>query len=196
MRIIRLLGTIALWLGALLGVAAGGVWIAGQLGYVQPMVVISGSMEPGIMTGDLLISRYTPTTAIGVGDVVSVPSERTGQLVTHRVTSIEQLDDDRAEQRSIDLAAGPRWELRMKGDANADGDLEPYFPGDEVLTPWIQIPQGGKVVSKVMEPAVAMPILLALIALLGLSLLDEEPRKRVRRVIDRVRPRSTSRRTR
>jgi hypothetical protein len=55
-----------------------------------------------------------------------------------------------------------------------------------VLTPWIQIPQGGKVVSKVMEPAVAMPILLALIALLGLSLLDEPPRKVVRRVIDRV----------
>jgi hypothetical protein len=40
-----------------------------------------------------------------------------------------------------------------------------------------------------MEPSVAMPILLALVALLGLSLLDEPPRTAVRRVIDRVRQR-------
>jgi signal peptidase len=188
MRIIRILGSVALWIGALLGVAAGGVWVAGQLGYIQPMVVISGSMEPGIMTGDLLIGRFTPTADIDVGDVVSVPSELTGKLVTHRVTSIAPLDADRAEQLSVDLSGGPRWELRMKGDANADGDLEPYFPRDQVLTPLAQIPQGGKVVSKVMEPAVAMPILLALLALLGLSLLDEPQRKVARRVINRVRP--------
>jgi hypothetical protein len=113
----------------------------------------------------------------------------TGKLVTHRITSIEQLDAARAESFRVDLSDGPRWELRMKGDANADGDLEPYFPGEQVLTPWVQIPHGGKVVSKVMEPAVAMPILLALLALLGLSLLDEEPRKVVRRVVNRARQR-------
>lgn len=31
--------------------------------------------------------------------------------------------------------------------------------------------------SKLLEPAVAMPVLLALVALLGVSLLDEEPRR-------------------
>ena len=36
---------------------------------------------------------------------------------------------------------------------------------------------GGTVVSKLMEPAVALPILLSLVALLGMSLLDEEPRR-------------------
>ena len=57
MRILRILGSIALWIGALLGVAAGTLWIAAQLGYATPMIVISGSMEPEIMTGDLLIGR-------------------------------------------------------------------------------------------------------------------------------------------
>jgi hypothetical protein len=88
----------------------------------------------------------------------------------------------------VDIQAdGTMWEIRMQGDANDDEDQEPYVVGDRVLTPWVQIPMGGKVVSKLMEPSVALPVLLALVALLGLSLLDEQPRKVVRRVIRRVR---------
>lgn len=172
MRTVRILGTVALWVGALLGIAAGGVWVAGKLGHVQPMVVISGSMEPGIVTGDLLIDRAMPSAEVAIGDVLSLPSSHTGKLVTHRVTAI--------------TPTGDGWEIRMKGDANAEPDLETYVVGDTVWTPWVRIPQGGKVVSKVMEPAVAMPILLSLIALLGLSLLDEPQRKVVRRAINRV----------
>jgi signal peptidase I len=175
MRLIRFLGNLALWLCALLGVVAGGVWVAGQFGLVQPLIVISGSMQPEIQTGDLLIDRWIPTAEVEVGDVLTLPSEMTGNLVTHRVVAVRVADDG--------------WTIRMKGDDNADEDLETYVVGDEVLTPWVQIPQGGTVVSKVMEPTVAMPILLALVALLGLSLLDEEPRRVVRRVIARVRQR-------
>ena len=65
----------------------------------------------------------------------------------------------------------------MKGDANDKPDLENYVVGDSVLTPAVRIPMGGTVVSKLMEPAVALPILLSLVALLGMSLLDEEPRR-------------------
>ena len=176
MRIIRLLGNIALCLGALLGFVAGAVWGAGQLGLVQPMIVISGSMEPEIMTGDLLIDRPIPTDTVEAGDILSLQSELTGKLVTHRVMSVER--------------QGNGWEIRMHGDANADPDLEPYIVGDEVLTPWVQIPRAGRVVSKLMEPAVALPFLGALVALLGVSLLDEEPRRVIRRTIDRVSRRS------
>lgn len=172
MHIIRLLGNIALWMGALLGVVAGAVWGAGQLGLVQPLIVISGSMEPEIMTGDLLIDRPIPTESVEVGDVLSLPSELTGKLVTHRVESIERTGDS--------------WEIRMHGDANDEPDLEPYIVGDEVLTPLVKIPMGGKVVSKLMEPAVALPILVSLVALLGVSLLDEEPRRVIRRTVERV----------
>lgn len=173
MRIIRFLGNIALMCGALLGLVAGVVWGAGQLGLIQPLIVISGSMEPGIMTGDLIIDRWVPTQEVEVGDVLSLHSELTGKLVTHRVIEVTPRVDT--------------WEIRMKGDNNDETDLEPYIVGDEVLTPFIQVPKGGTVVSKAMDPSVAMPVLLALIALLGVSLLDEQPRKAVRRVIRRVR---------
>lgn len=175
MRIIRFLGNVTLWIGALIGVVAGGVWMAEQLGYLQPLIVISGSMQPGIRTGDLLIDRWVPTDQVEVGDVLSLHSKMTGNLVTHRVVDVEP--------------EGDQWTIRMKGDDNADEDLETYLVDDRVLTPMIQIPAGGKVVSKLMEPTVAMPVLLALVALLGISLLDEEPRKVVRRAIQRVRQR-------
>jgi signal peptidase len=161
MRIIRFLGSIALWIAAALGVVAGGVWIAGQLGWVQPLIVISGSMEPGIGTGDLLISRTTPTGDLEVGDVVTVHSALTRKLVTHRITEITPTGD-------------ATWDVKMKGDANDDEDIEVYAVGDTVWTPMVRIPQGGDVVSKLMDPAVALPILLALFALLGLSLLDDD----------------------
>ncbi|MGB0112189.1 MAG: signal peptidase I [Ilumatobacteraceae bacterium] len=173
MRIIRFLGNIALVVGALLGVIAGAVWGAGQLGVVQPLIVISGSMEPGIMTGDLIIDRWVPTDEVAVGDVLSLDSELTGKLVTHRVIET--------------TPQGDTWEIRMQGDNNDEADLEPYIVGDKVLTPFIRIPKGGTVVSKIMDPAVAMPVLLALVALLGVSLLDEQPRTAMRRVVRRVR---------
>jgi signal peptidase len=167
-RIIRFLGNVALWLGALLGVAAGGVWVADQLGWVQPLIVISGSMEPNIGTGDLLISRNLATTDVEVGDIVSLHSEMTDKLVTHRVTEVAPNDDG-------------TWTISMKGDANDEPDLETYVVGESVLTPALQIPQAGKVVSKLMEPAVALPILLSLVALLGISLLDEPARAKAGR---------------
>jgi signal peptidase I len=171
-RLIRLLGNIALWLSALLGLMAGGVWTATQAGLVQPLIVISGSMQPEIRTGDLLIGRSMPTSDIEVGDVVSVQSAMTGTLVTHRVVAIS--------------AGADGWTVRMKGDDNQDEDLETYVVDDQVLTPWVRVPSGGKVVSKLMEPAVAVPVLVSLLALLGVSLLDGEPRRAIRRTMDRV----------
>ncbi len=168
MRIIRFLGNVALWLGAVLGVVAGGVWVAGQFGVLHPLIVISGSMEPGIGTGDLLVSRNLATADVELGDVVTLHSEMTDKLVTHRVIGISPNPDG-------------TWEIMMKGDANDEPDLEVYTVGDSVLTPAVQIPGGGKVVSKMMEPAVALPVLLSLVALLGLSLLDEPKRVVVRR---------------
>ena len=173
MRIIRIIGNVALWTGAVLGVIAGGVWVAGQLGWVQPLIVISGSMEPSIDTGDLIIGRNLASGDVQVGDVVSLHSEMTDKLVTHRVTEISPNPDG-------------TWQIEMKGDANDEPDLESYTVGDSVLTPMARVPMGGKVVSKLMEPAVALPVLVALVALLGVSLLDEEPRRVIRRTIDRV----------
>ncbi len=179
MRIIRLLGNLSLWIGAILGVAAGGVWGANQLGLVQPLIVISGSMEPNISTGDLLIARPIPVDTVEVGDVLTLDSELTGKLVTHRVTDVTAYDDG-------------TWQIEMQGDANDEPDLESYIVDDEVLTPMVYVPGAGKVVAKVMEPAVTIPVLVALVALLGISLLDDGPRQRIRRKLDSVTGRSAT----
>ncbi len=159
MRFIRLLGNIALWLGALLGVAAGSLYLADTFGWAQPLIVISGSMEPGIRTGDLLIATKANTAGLAAGDVVSLPSDLTQKLVTHRITEIEPADEG-------------GWKIYMKGDANEFEDIAPYLVGEQVWKPAVQIPHVGFVVSKLMQPAVAMPIVIALGALLGMSLLD------------------------
>ena len=166
MKVIRLIGNIALWIGALLGVAAGAVFIANKMEIINPLIVISGSMEPGIQTGDLLIDTKVRTADLEIGDVVSLPSDLTHKLVSHRIVQIERADDG---------PAGTGWKIYMKGDANKFEDIAPYYVGDEVWTPTVQLPHMGFVVSKMMNPGFSLPIVLALVALLGFSLLSEEP---------------------
>jgi len=161
MRALRLLGTTALWLVAALGLGSVLVWGATQLGWVKPLVVVSGSMEPHIMTGDLLVTVPRPTSELRPGDVASLPSALTGDLVTHRVVAVEPADDG--------------WAVRMKGDANATQDGTTYLVGDTVWQPRWQVAGGGLALVTLTRPAVAVPLGVALVALLGLSLLPSRP---------------------
>ncbi len=167
MKIVHLIGNVALWIGALLGVVAGGLFVANKLDVVNPLIVISGSMEPGIHTGDMLIDVKVDTAGLEVGDVVSLPSDLTHKLVSHRITHIEP---------SSDGPDGTSWKIYMQGDANEFEDIAPYYVGDSVWSPKMRLPGMGFVVSKMMNPAFSLPIVLALGALLGISLLAE-PRR-------------------
>ncbi len=160
-RFLRTLGGVALWIGAGLGVLAGLVWLATAAGLIQPLIVISGSMEPTIDTGDLLIATKADTAELEVGDVVSLHSDLTHRLVTHRIVSITPLDGD-------------RWEIEMKGDANPSGDVAPYVVGDQVWKPGPQLPGVGYTVSTLMQRGFVVPAMIALGALLGLSLLKDD----------------------
>src|SRR5690554_4930021 len=88
MRILRAVGNDVLTVVALLGVLSILVWGATAAGFVQPLIVISGSMEPEIMTGDLLVATPVPVEDLAVGDVVSLGSEVTGDIITHRIIEI------------------------------------------------------------------------------------------------------------
>lgn len=164
MKIIRLVGNIALWIAALLGVAAGSLFLANKFEIVNPLIVISGSMEPGIHTGDMLIDKQVATAGLEVGDVVSLPSDLTHKLVTHRITQIERSDEG---------PAGTTWKIHLQGDANEFEDIAPYYVGEQVWSPAIRLPNMGWVASKMMNPGFSLPIVLALGALLGISLLAE-----------------------
>ncbi|MEL7567806.1 MAG: signal peptidase I [Dehalobacterium sp.] len=57
------------------------------MGY-KPFIVLSGSMEPVIMTGDLIITKEIVPENIVVGDVISFRVDK-DVVVSHRVTEIQ-----------------------------------------------------------------------------------------------------------
>lgn len=94
---------LALTLGAIGGLACITLAISALVFGLQPLVVQSGSMEPTVAAGSLLITEKTPASELRRGDVVTVPrSDRA--LVTHRIVEI--------------TLRGDTATLRLKGDAN------------------------------------------------------------------------------
>ena len=89
--------------------------------------VVTGSMEPAIPVGSLLISQDMPIGDIQVGDVVNFRSREPGMfgiIITHRVIGVHQNGDGQIF-------------LETKGDANQypDGHLvdENYLIGKTVF---------------------------------------------------------------
>lgn len=91
-------------------------------------VLDSGSMEPWASSGDLLVHRVEPVTAIEVQDVITVRTPDRG-LVTHRVVA-------------IDDAVGGRTAL-LKGDASRFPDRSPVTLRGEVDRVVLVVPRLG-----------------------------------------------------
>lgn len=102
----------ALILVAVFGVVVGFAVLASPIFGVKALVFQSGSMAPTIETGALAFARTVPATDIRVGDVISVDDAR-GTRITHRVVG-------------VDSGSGDVAEVRLRGDANQEADLEPY----------------------------------------------------------------------
>lgn len=98
---------------AVLGVACLVVFVGSMIFGVRPLVVVSGSMEPVLPVGSVVLSRSTPAAELEVGDIVTVERPRDLGLVTHRVVSATPGD-------------GGSTELVLRGDANSVDDPEPY----------------------------------------------------------------------
>jgi signal peptidase I len=156
-----------LWLLAGLGIVCGVMWGLTAVGVLKPLVVISGSMEPKIMTGDLVIDTKVPASSLKVGDVVSLPSELTHNLVTHR---IQQIVSD----------GGDAYTITLKGDANQFQDALDYNVSGDVWMPQITVPGVGNVIMRMTTPAVAVPLLVGLVGLLGITWLLPAPARRDR----------------
>lgn len=81
------------------------------LGY-KPFIVLSGSMEPEIMPGDLILTRTIASEDIKVGDVVTFRSDKT-TTVSHRV---------------IKVSTEGGLSFETKGDANVGADKGTVLP--------------------------------------------------------------------
>ncbi|WP_433610358.1 signal peptidase I [Prescottella agglutinans] len=103
---------VVLTVGAIAGLICIVATVAALLFDVKPLIFRSGSMSPEITTGSLALARTVPAGDLAVGDVVSVKNAQ-GTRITHRVYAIQSQDGDAIV-------------ATLKGDANADPDVEPY----------------------------------------------------------------------
>lgn len=156
-----------LWVLAGLGIVCGVVWGLTAAGLIKPLVVISGSMEPGIMTGDLLIDTKVAASTLEVGDVVSLHSELTSNLVTHRI-------------QDMAAAGNGVYTITLKGDNNQFADALDYTVSGDVWKPTIQVPAVGTAITRMTTPGVAIPLLVGLAGLAGLVWLVPAPERPVR----------------
>ncbi|MBH0130277.1 signal peptidase I [Salinibacterium sp. NK8237] len=158
-KTLRTLGDGLLWIMAVIGAITGVLWIAHAFGLVQPLVVVSESMQPAIRTGDLLVALPVPVEDLVVGDIASLPSTVTGNLITHRIISI-----------SID---GDSVAFEMQGDDNDAPDAEAYVyeVGDTVLHPVLTLAGVGTVVTALASPFIGVPLFVAIAAGIVLAVL-------------------------
>lgn len=66
--------------------------VPGFMGY-KPLIVLSGSMEPTILPGDIVVVREVPADTLQKGDIVSYMSGKS--VITHRIMEISQADGKR-----------------------------------------------------------------------------------------------------
>lgn len=79
-------------------------------GNYKVMVVLSGSMEPAIKTGSIVLVK--PVREYKVGDVISYydPSNR-AKVITHRILKIEKTGEGNFYQTKGDANDAPDWEI-------------------------------------------------------------------------------------
>jgi len=136
MRIVRAAGNIVIVVVTLVAVAFAGLSLLSRgdptnadtwaMGY-RPFVVLSGSMEPRIHVGSVLLSRRVDPAVVNDGDVITfvTPSMQEAgaaadpdSLTTHRVVNVTQ--------------AGGKPSFTTRGDANED--IDPWIvPAESVL---------------------------------------------------------------
>jgi signal peptidase len=109
--------------------AVGIIWFAVGLFPLQPALVGSGSMEPKMYAGDVVIVAKVPADTIETGDIIQfrVPE---GVTIMHRVIEIQETE-------------GGSKVYITKGDNNEEPDSEPVLPDNVVGKAIMTIPKIG-----------------------------------------------------
>ena len=125
------------WLGILLVVAIVVPFvmfaIPGVVGGAESYVVLSGSMEPTISVGDVVVVDETEPSAVEEGDVITYVRSDAEKPTTHRVIEVIEQDGTLAFQ--------------TQGDANDEPDAEPVHESELQGTVILTLPYIGYVVS-------------------------------------------------
>ena len=163
-RIWNIFTTVLVALVAVLALLLAGVRLFG----LQPLTVLSGSMEPAYHTGSLIYVKKVDYQTLKPGDVITfLLDEET--LATHRIVEVIRDPEDPETVR-----------FRTKGDANEseDGGLVHYR--NVVGSPVFTIPYLGYVANYIQNPpgiyvAISAGAILLLLLFLPDLFLTEEP---------------------
>ena len=103
---------------------------------IQIKIVESGSMEPSILTGSLVVIR--PQTSYGAGDVVTFESASADVPTTHRIIGVRE-------------AAGQTF-FMTKGDANEEADTQEAALSSVIGEVLVAVPYVGFVLDFARQP--------------------------------------------
>ena len=162
-RLLDIVGYLALalclaLLGSLLTVAA-----TNLLGY-QSYIIYSGSMDPTVKVGSLLLTRPVDVENLQVGDVITYRSPGNHTTLTHRIVSIRQQDGQRV--------------FTTKGDASLEPDPQEVILRGQVSKMGFDIPYLGYVVD--FAKSTQGIVLLLLVPAAGLALIQASKMWRAR----------------
>lgn len=105
----------------------------------KPFIVMSGSMEPTIMTGDLIVSKSADADAVKPGDIVSY---RLGDaVITHRVLEITA-DETGARQFIMQGDNNNAKDEKPVTDVQIEGVYRLRLPGVGNFALFLQKPAG------------------------------------------------------
>lgn len=133
------------------------------MGY-KPMIVLSGSMETSIYTGDLVFVKMVDIDILKENDVIAFRNEA-NTVTTHRIIEI-------IEENGEEL-------FRTKGDNNNAEDANLVKSGDIEGVYLFRIPKLGKMLMLLKEPTTLAVILLGIlvVGLIWLHILDKKENK-------------------
>jgi signal peptidase I len=118
----------------------------------RPLVVLSGSMEPTLATGDVVVVKRVGPQDARTGDVVTYRNPE-GSLVTHRVRSVRR--------------SGEGFELVTKGDANNASERWTMAADGELSRALYRVPLAGRVLARTSSPQGKLVLIVAPLLLLG-----------------------------
>ena len=154
-KVWNVITTVLVALVVLVAVLLVGVRVAG----VQPLYVMSGSMEPAFHVGSLIFVQKIDPAMIEVGDPITYTINEAGDYSTHRVVAVEVREtgtrfvEDENGQTVLDESGAPMIEeypleetayyFQTKGDANNAPDGTPVYYKNVVGVPRVTIPYLG-----------------------------------------------------
>ncbi len=144
---------LALWVA--LGSAAGllAAVTAPALFGLKSFTVLSGSMEPTLKTGDVVVDETIAPGQMKVGDVVTFREPDSTRLVTHRVREIS--------------ATGAIYHVTTKGDANHTTEKWNIEAAGKVGRTRYHVPKMGYVMAWIHGPLGRVGLLIVPALLLG-----------------------------